>query len=260
MTQKLENVKRLYLEGIRDGHARAAIEAYTGERYTQHSTGVRDGVEGFLEFFEPFLARNPVREIEIVRAVEDGTYVFVHAFQSLNGGEARWVTTDLFDTDGDDKIVEHWDTIAAFVDDTVSGRTQVDGPTEITDLDETDANKALVTEFLTEVLQNGRLDRITDFVSTETYHQHNPHAGDGLEAFQAFMTTLAEQGQAMVYRRIHRVIGQGNFVVSYGQVDLAGIEMAVFDIFRVHQGRIVEHWDNMEPVPPRSEWANSGKF
>lgn len=260
MTQKLDNVRRLYLEGIRDGHARAAVEACTGDRYTQHSTGVRDGVEGFLEFFEPFLARNPVREIEIVRAIEDGSYVFVHAFQSLNGGQARWVTTDLFDTDTDDKIVEHWDTIAAFVDDTVSGRTQIDGPTEITDLNKTDANKSLVTEFVTEVLQNGKGERTTDFVSTETYHQHNPQVGDGLEGLQVFMMALAEQGQAMVYRHIHTVIGQGNFVVTYSEVDLAGTEMAVFDIFRVHEGKIVEHWDNMEPVPPRSEWANSGKF
>lgn len=54
MGQKLENAKALYLEGIRDGNARAAVTKYTGARYTQHSTGVRDGVEGFVEFFEPY--------------------------------------------------------------------------------------------------------------------------------------------------------------------------------------------------------------
>ena len=52
MGRKLENAKGLYLEGIRDGNAREAVTKYTGERYTQHSTGVRDGVEGFVEFFE----------------------------------------------------------------------------------------------------------------------------------------------------------------------------------------------------------------
>lgn len=43
-----------------------------------------------------------------MRAFEDGRYVFVHAHQSLNDGEHQWVTTDLFDTDEDDKIIEHW--------------------------------------------------------------------------------------------------------------------------------------------------------
>ncbi|MGH8239026.1 MAG: hypothetical protein ACREXP_18680 [Steroidobacteraceae bacterium] len=51
MSQKLESAKSLYLEGIRDGQAREAVTKYTGDRYTQHSAGVRDGVEGFVEFF-----------------------------------------------------------------------------------------------------------------------------------------------------------------------------------------------------------------
>ena len=41
--------------------SRAAASAYTGARLVQHSTGVRDGADGFVEFFEPFIERNPVR-------------------------------------------------------------------------------------------------------------------------------------------------------------------------------------------------------
>ena len=113
MNRKLATATALYMEGIRDGNARLAVETYTGDRYTQHSTGVRDGVEGFVAFFEPFLERNPDRDIRVIRGWEDGQYVFVHAFQSLNGGESEWVTTDFFDTDENDKIIEHWDVIAA---------------------------------------------------------------------------------------------------------------------------------------------------
>ena len=43
MSQALDNARALYMEGIRDGNPREAIEKYTGERYTQHSTGVPDG-------------------------------------------------------------------------------------------------------------------------------------------------------------------------------------------------------------------------
>ncbi len=260
MGTKLDSAVGLYLEGIRDGDVREAVRKYTGDRYTQHSTGVADGAKGFIAFFEPFIERNPDRDIQIVRAFEDGRYVFVQAYQSLNRGQSRWVTTDLFDTDDDDRIVEHWDVIAPVVGTTVSGHTQVDGTVEITDLDETEQNKAVVGEFITEVLQNGRGDRITDFISSDTYIQHNPQVGDGIEGLQTFLGQLAERGQSMVYEDVAFVVGQGNFVASYSRVDLGGQQLAVFDLYRLQDGLIVEHWDNMEPIPDQADAVNSGKF
>lgn len=260
MGNKAESARRLYLEGIRAGNFREAVEANTGDRYAQHSTGVRDGREGFIEFFEGFIARNPKREIELVRVVEDGNYVFVHAYQSLNDGEARWVTTDLFDTDSNDKLIEHWDVISAFVDKTRSGRTQIDGPTEVTDLDRTDENKALIQTLIEDVLIGGKPLPYADFISTTQYNQHNPQVADGLDGFSAFLGELGARGEEMIYRRLHKLVGQGNFVVTYCEMELAGVAMAVFDIWRLEGGLIVEHWDNMEPIPPHDEWANSGKF
>ena len=43
-----------------------------------------------------------------------GNFVFIHAYQSLNDGEAEWVTTDFFDTNAEGKIIEHWDVIAKY--------------------------------------------------------------------------------------------------------------------------------------------------
>jgi hypothetical protein len=64
MNAPLDNAKALYLEAIRDGDAAAAIERYSGSRYTQHSTPVKDGKDGFVEFFDDFHRRNPVRDVE----------------------------------------------------------------------------------------------------------------------------------------------------------------------------------------------------
>lgn len=260
MTAKLDNAKALYLEGIQQGHAREAVEAYTGDRYTQHSTGVRDGVEGFVEFFGPFLERNPIRDIQVVRAVEDGNFVFVHVSQSLNNGESRWVTADMFDTDGDDRIIEHWDVISEMVDNTVSGHSQIDGATEVTDLEQTDANKAVVAGFVDDVLVNGRGDKMTDYVSTETYIQHNPQVADGIDGVGAFMAQMAEAGTPMVYKYVYKILGQGNFVVSYCLAQIGDEDFAVFDVFRLENGLIVEHWDNMEPLPRGEALVNQGKF
>ncbi len=256
----LANAKRLYLEGIRDGNVRGAVESYTGDRYTQHSTGVRDGVEGFVEFFEPFVERNPVRDIEIVRSYVDGRFVFVQAAQSLNNGEARWVTTDLFDTDGNGKIVEHWDVIHALGGEGPSGHTQIDGAVEITDLHRTEENKAVVRRLLTEAFCESPTAEFSEFISSDTYINHNPDAPDGLDSLVAMDKGARERGETLYYRQIHRIIGQGNFVVSFAHQVWNSIDYAAFDIFRLEGGLIVEHWDNVETLPPEADLVNSDKF
>ncbi len=260
MGRKLENAKNLYLEGIRDGRAREAVTRYTGKRYTQHSTGVRDGIEGFVEFFEPFIERNPKRHIEIIRGWEDGQYVFIHAYQSLNDGEAQWVTTDFFDTDQDDKIIEHWDVIAPFVSATPSGHTSVDGATEITDLDKTEANKAIVHKLLEDALmEGGNRENIPKYISSETYINHNKEVEDGMDNFMRLATI---PNAPLTYKEIVLIVGKGNFVATLSKANWNDGKLdqdyAQVDIFRLENGKVVEHWDNTEPVP--EENVNSGKF
>ena len=258
MSQRLDNARNLYLHGISDGHYRKAIAAYTGERYTQHSTGIRDGVEGFIEFFEGFVARNPVRDIRIVGAIEDGRHLFLHVFQSLNHGAAEWVTTDFFDTDEEGKIIEHWDVISSYAPRSPSGHTSIDGPAEVVDLEKTAENKVLVRAFITDVLMpGGNPANIDRYISAERYIQHNAGVADGLEHFRPL--ALAPD-KPLVYDEIVLLVGQGNFVATLCRARWEDAPSAQVDIFRIEDGLIVEHWDNAEPVPPAEEWSNSGKF
>lgn len=238
----------------------AAATAYTGDRYTQHSTGVADGKEGFIEFFTPFLERNPVRDIQIIRAIEDGRYVFCHVYQSLGNGAHRWVTADLFDTDDNDRIVEHWDVIQEFVDDTASGRSMVDGPTKVEDLHLTDANKDTVRGFIADVLQGGQVEEVTRYISGQGYAQHNPHVEDGLAGFGKHLQEVTATGATTEYVKVHHLIGQGNFVVTYSHTRVRGEDYAFFDLFRLEDGKIVEHWDVQEKIAPTEMWNNAGKF
>jgi predicted SnoaL-like aldol condensation-catalyzing enzyme len=261
MSNKLEHATGLYLEGIRDGRMQAALDQHVGGRYTQHSTGVGNGKEGFMEFFGPFLERTPFRDIRVLRAIEDGRYVFVHVYQSLNNGEAKWVTADLFDTEEEsNRLIEHWDVIQAFVEDTASGRSMVDGATDIKDLEKTQENKEIVRGFVSDVLLGGQADKATTYISTEQYDQHNPSIEDGIEGFGKHLQELTATGQSIEYVKVHHLIGQGNFVVIYSHVRLGGDDHAVFDIFRLKDGKIVEHWDVQEKIGPKETWNNSGKF
>ncbi len=256
MSEKLENAKKLYLEGIKDGNM-DVVDTYSGDRYTQHSTGVKDGAQGFKDFFKGFLERTNDRDIRVVRAIEDGSYVFVHVYQDIDNGEAKWITTDMFDTDENDKLIEHWDVIAPYQDPSknMGGTDQVLGDFEIKDLDKTEENKALIRSFFVDVFQNKNHDAVEKYISTEKYINRNPHVPNGIDAVKQFLAN-----QDFNYDFIFHVMGQGDHVVSYSKATLDGNELAVFDIFRIENGKIVEHWDNMEPIPPRSEWENTGKF
>lgn len=254
MSEALDRAKALYLRAIRDGDYEWAINAYSGDRYTQHSTPVRDGREGFIEFFAGFVERNPIRDIEIVRSFQDGQYVFLHVLQTLNNGEFRYVTGDIFDTDDQAKLIEHWDIIEEMGAKTPGGHTQLDGPSEPRDLELTDANKALVGRFVTEVMITGDYDRMSQFVA-ENCVQHRPGLADGRVAWQ-----VANVASAVRCVELHLVVGCGDFVATLAEVEAAGARLAVIDLYRLAGDQIVERWDVIEEITDPSTWVNSGKF
>lgn len=255
MGKGLDNVRDIYMDGIAGGNARAAVLRNTGHRYTQHSTGVANGAEGFLAFFEPFVARNPKRDIEILRIFEDGPRVFCSAYQSLNDGAAEWVTMDMFYTDPDGLILEHWDTIAPYTQDSSSGADMLSGTRDIDPSADGAVSKAIVLEYTKQVLQEGRHDKVADFVSEEIV-QHATPIGRGVDGFRTWLSSDA----AGAYEMLFQLIGQSDFVATYGKRHAVGKDIAVFDLYRVADGKIIEHWMNEEEIGPREGWGNSGKF
>ncbi len=256
MTPRLTCARNLYLRGINDGDP-SVVADYTGDVYIQHSAGVADGVDGFMAFFEEFLERNPVRHIELVRMLEDENGVFVHAHQVLNEGETQWVTMDWFRFDEADKIVEHWDVIVPFHASNPSGRSSVDGPTEVVDRGDGAANAEIVTTALENLLMPGG-DRQAGLARiAEEYIQHNAEVADGRDSFRDLV--LAEDSP-LAYQKIHRVCAQGNFVAVLSEATFEGKPYAQGDLFRLENGLIQEHWDAAEQISPQEEWANSGKF
>lgn len=93
------------------------------------------------------------------------------------------------------------------------------------------------------------------------YIQHNTGVADGLSGLGVAMKALAEAGMPMVYDANHLIIGEGNFVLSVSEGKFMNQHVAFYDLFRVDNGKIVEHWDTIEVIPPKSEWKNdNGKF
>ncbi len=226
-------------------------------KYIQHNLAVADGLAGFGEVIKH--APEGGFKSNIVRAYQDEDYVFLHTIYDFFGPKIGF---DILRFENG-LIVEHWDNLLDVAPPNPSGHTQTDGPTKSTDLDKTEANKALVKGFISTILMKGEMDKISNYIDAgpENYIQHNPAIADGLSGLGKALEGMAKQGISMVYSSTHKVLGEGNFVLAISEGTFADKATSFYDLFRVENGKIVEHWDVMETILPKSEWKNTnGKF
>ncbi len=245
---------RELLKSIETG-AHEPIAYINPEKYIQHNQAVADGLAGFGAVMQQ-LPEGSTR-VNTIRVWEDGNYVVAHTDYNFFGPK---IGIDIFRFENG-LIVEHWDNLQEKVSETASGRSQIDGSVEITDLDKTQANKTLVKNFVDDILMGANPDKITDYISTETYHQHNPGVKDGLAGLGEAIAALTEAGMPMIYEKNHIILGEGNFVLSVSEGVFMKEKVSFYDIFRIEDGKIVEHWDTIERILSDSAAKNSnGKF
>ncbi|NOX75881.1 MAG: hypothetical protein GXP17_04560 [Gammaproteobacteria bacterium] len=225
-------------------------------KYIQHNLAVGDGLSGFAEILQQ-LPKGSAK-VNTVRVFQDGDYVFTHTDYNFFGPKVGF---DIFRFENR-KIVEHWDNLQEKPSSAnPSGRTMLDNAAPITDLDKTETNKTLVETFVKDILVNGQMDKLAAYFDGDNYIQHNPHIADGLSGLGAAIEAMAKQGITMKYDRIHKVLGEGNYVLVSSEGRFAGNHTSFYDLFRVENGKIAEHWDTMETIPAQDDWKNSnGKF
>ena len=227
------------------------------DHYTQHNLTAPDGLPGFLGL-QQLVSTSGGAAIDTVRAFQDGEYVFTHTEYSVLGQSL--VGFDVFRFE-DGKAVEHWDNLQPAAAPNASGHTMTDGPVVATDLDQTEANKTLVRAFVEDIVVKRQSDKLAGFFNGDNYIQHNPGVADGVSGLLAAAGALAETGSELKYDKIHLLLGEGNFVFVASEGSLGGTPTAFFDLFRVENGKLAEHWDTVAVIPNRSTWMNAnGKF
>jgi predicted SnoaL-like aldol condensation-catalyzing enzyme len=115
------------------------------------------------------------------------------------------------------------------------------------------ANKKLVFDFWREVIDAGQLDKAATYL-TEGYIQHNPNIADGRAAFVAYFAQFSKpsQVQSQISLPLVNIIAEGPYVTLVFVQTLPDkanpgktYTTTAFDLFRIADGKIAEHWDSM---------------
>ncbi len=237
----------------------AAAKELLADGYIQHNLAYGTGADAFIGSVA-WLGSAPVKTtVDNIRAFEDGDKVFLQTVYNF-AGAGEQVAFDIFRIDEDGKIAEHWDNLAAKAEPNPSGRTQIDGPLEVKDIDREDTRK-VAAGFVGDVLRGENPDRLAAYFDGDAYIQHNTAIADGLSGLGAALAAMAEQGIKMIYDKTYMVLAEGDYALAVSEGSFGGVSTSFYDLFRVENGKIAEHWDVMEPIAAEETWQNqNGKF
>lgn len=210
------------------------------DNYIQHNPQVKTGKDGFLEAIQ-FLKKlpkpkNPSKPF--MRIIADKEYVVIHVLVEFNG--QKIIVLEVFRLENG-LIAEHWDAIQEKSEASLHGNSEIEGPILIEDEDATDQNKRIIKDFISQVLINKQLDSLKNF-ATHNLIQHNPKIKNGIQGLLGYYKEIQ-------INKVHRVIGQGNFVITQSKGIKNNEDFVFYDIYRVHNGYICEHWSVSQQIP-----------
>jgi len=245
----------ILLKGIETGNPES-VAVVNEEKYIQHNPQTHEGSEGLAELFKRLSKTSP--RVNIVRIFEDGDFIFAHTEYDF---AARNIGFEIFRFDNG-QAVEHWDNIQKRIGPNNSGHSMVDGDTKVMDYEKTESNRMVIQSFVDDVLIQGHIEKLENYINKKHYTEHNPHFCDDLVELTGVLSKSSNDGSVSIkYKKCHRLLAEGNFVLSVCEGYVNQVLSSFFDLYRLMAGGIVEHWDTTEVIPPRSEWKNNnGKF
>lgn len=244
------NNKQIVLDFYKNAIGKAdstyASKALTDE-YIQHNPSVKTGKAGFLEMIT-FLKQLPKPDNPkkpFMRIISEDNYVVLH-FEVEFAGQKKTVL-DLYRLDNG-LIAEHWDAIKDSSPSTLNGNPEVEGPINIENKKLTDKNKSIVENYVEQVLVTRNFEQMSKYLNSNLI-QHNPEIDNGL-------VNLKSSYSDILIKKVHRVIGEGNYVVTQSNGQKEGKEWVFYDVYRLENGKIIEHWSVGQLIPENMVHAN----
>jgi predicted SnoaL-like aldol condensation-catalyzing enzyme len=124
------------------------------------------------------------------------------------------------------------------------------------DAQQQEANKKIVVEFYDKAINQKDFDAASKYLGAR-YTQHNPNAADGPEGLKAFLQFLKEKFPGS-RSEIKRVFADGDYVILHVHAirEPGARGNAIVDIFKLENGKVVEHWDVVQPIPEKAANTN----
>jgi predicted SnoaL-like aldol condensation-catalyzing enzyme len=248
------------LKGVFERGDTEVVDRFVRPDYIQHNPFAADGAETLKGLATSVHAQFPDAAYDIKRVISEGDLVLVHSNVVLTPGTRGSAVFDIFRFQGG-KIAEHWDVGQTVPESSVNGndmfstvswpRVAEPGPGFLTAY-----NKKLVTAAFDQLLVKKDLSAVDRYWGSE-YHQHNPNIADGVAGVKSGLGAyFAAFPELKVEPK--RVIAEGDLVAVHSHYIPAPGErgQAVVDLFRVRDGKIVEHWDVLQDVPESSANEN----
>ena len=125
-------------------------------------------------------------------------------------------------------------------------------------MSDANSNKGAVLEFYDLAFNKNKPEEAAEKYIGDLYIQHNPGAADGAAAFIGFVRGFRSQFPGLRFE-VKRAIAEGDLVAVHSHLKVSADDRgtSVMDFFRLENGRIVEHWDALQPVPEDSANANT---
>ncbi len=231
------------------------IEKYISpDTYIQHNLSMPDGRQYLIDAIAS--GQYAGTGLTTWRAIAEGEFVVTHTEYLLNG--VLQVGFDVFRFENN-LIVEHWDNLQDKIEPVTSGRGMINGSTGFEEMERKDEYKALVERFTKDVLINRQTADLSAFFRDNDYIQHSVMpVGDGVEAWRVYLDNV---GDNLQYTHLHQLLGEGNYVFAMSEGFYNGTHSAFHHLYRLREGKIIEHWDVIQSIPARETWANdNGKF
>lgn len=248
------------LQSIESGDVTAMQDYINPDKYEQHNLAFPDGVAPLIGAIQSGALDGTT--VDNYRAMEDGNTVILQTQYggAWNNGVPQ-VGFDVFRFE-DGLIVEHWDNLDNVVNDN-DGTTQFDGTlTPATNISETEVNREVMRLTGQKIFLEGLWSTILDYFDESTYVQHSTGYGSDIQGLLDLVSTFPDG--TPFYQSVKYIYAEGDFVfmMSEGFPDATtGLSTAYFDMFRVVEGKMVEHWDVLQTIPAEVDWANqNGKW
>ena len=206
-----------------------AIDRYWAEPYLQHNPAAASGITTFKSVMGSFVPSASFQFTRL-RTFADCDLVVVQGSYSATG-----VIFDMFRI-MDGKIMEHWDSDA-------NQASATEGPSELADLDHTALNRAVFDDLFAAVIASGSSATFEPFLAS-TFITHRAQSNIGPSAWADYLDT-----ESIVYAKVHHQVVDGNFVFALSEGTRNGTAYGFYDLFRLEDGLIVEHWDSRRAVP-----------